>query len=331
MAKVKVFVPTYRRNDTLPRSIESLLKQTFTNWVCEVHNDEPGNNFPSKYIAALNDDRFTVINHENNLGPTLTFNLAFDNCSEEYVSLLEDDNWWEPAFLETMVGAMSSHSHVQVAWANMNFWQEEPGNKWVDMGKTIWPLVNGEVKLFHFPNFKQAITAIHSNGAMLVRNKDLQDLKTPENTRFDFAETIRERAYRHPLLLINKPLANFSLTINTSRGRNVKGMYEHQLLLIDSFFTCVKPNDAYARQLWDDARQSNLHTYLKFIYTGLICKESRKLLAYASAKEWLFFFLYNIKHPSIFSGCIKAKKTYSELWDYLLFNTKKRVIENRDN
>src|ERR1700739_258820 len=40
-AQVRVFVPTYRRPKLLPRALDSLLAQTFTEWECEVHNDDP--------------------------------------------------------------------------------------------------------------------------------------------------------------------------------------------------------------------------------------------------------------------------------------------------
>jgi len=330
MATVKVFMPTYRRNNTLVRSIDSLLKQTFTNWICEVHNDDPTDEFPESYIAGLNDTRFSIINHPVNLGPVKTFNMAFDSCSETYITLLEDDNWWQPDFLEIMIDIMETHKNVQVAWANMHLWQEETGNNWVDTNKTIWPVVDEKITWFNFPHYRQAITALHSNGAMLIRNAGLHKLKTPENIRLDFIEPVRERAHKHPMLLVNKPLANFALTLKTNRQHTIEGIYEQSLLLIDSFFTCVEPNDEYARLLWADARQNKLRSYNRLLYAGLTCKSSRKLLRYATLKEWSIFILYNIKYPFILGRCRKAKKTYAELWDYLLTNTRNRVEETEN-
>jgi len=327
MVTVKVFIPTYRRNNTLVRSIDSLLKQTFTNWICEVHNDDPEDEYPESYIAGLDDTRFSIINHPVNLGPVQTFNLAFNHCNESYVTILEDDNWWQPYFLETMVDVMETHENVQVAWSNMYLWQEEADNNWIDTNKTIWPIIAEKITWFTFPHYRQAFTAIHSNGAMLVRNKQLIKLKTPENIRFDFSEAIRERAYQHPLLLVNKPLANFALTLKTNREHIMEGMHEQSLLLIDSFFTCIEPNDEYAKLLWADAREKKLRSYNRLLYTGITCKSSRKLLKYATLKEWSIFILYNIKYPFILGRCLNAKKTYAELWAYLLTNTRMRVQE----
>lgn len=326
-AQIKVFLPTYRRNFTLKRSIDSLLKQTFVDWRCEVHNDDPNDPFPTQYVSELNDTRFSVIDHKTNLGPVNTFNLAFDKCDETYVTLLEDDNWWEPQFLETMFILLEKRKDVNTAWANMHLWQEEPGNHWVDTQKTIWPQSIDEITSFSFPQPVQVASALHSNGAMLIRNVNLKSLKTPENIRFDLVEPIRERAFTHPLLLVNKPLANFAHTINSSRKADITSYYENSILLVDSFFTCIQPNDAYIQILWTDAREKKLRSYLNLLYIGLTGSASRKLLKHATLKEWAVFLLYNIKYPSIYNRCKNAKKTHADVWEYLLKNTSQRIAE----
>ena len=48
MAKVRVYLLTYRRNHLLPRALKSLLAQSFTDWVCELHNDDPADLFPAR-------------------------------------------------------------------------------------------------------------------------------------------------------------------------------------------------------------------------------------------------------------------------------------------
>src|SRR5687768_20382 len=95
-ADVRVYLFTYRRNHLLPRALDSLLAQTHRGWVCELHNDDPNDPFPGELVARINDPRITYVRHETNLGPTRTFNHAFRPVAEPFVSLLEDDNWWEP-------------------------------------------------------------------------------------------------------------------------------------------------------------------------------------------------------------------------------------------
>ena len=84
-ARVRVFLATYRRNALLERALASLRAQTAQDWICEVHNDCPGNTYPAEYIDSLNDPRFVIIDHAENLGPVVSFNLAFAGCSEAEV------------------------------------------------------------------------------------------------------------------------------------------------------------------------------------------------------------------------------------------------------
>ncbi|MES2113088.1 MAG: glycosyltransferase [Bacteroidota bacterium] len=98
MATVKVFIPTYRRHALLKRSIRSLQAQIFKDWVAEIHNDDPEDEFPSAFINSIGDSRFTVNNHRYNLGAVASFNLMYKPTDATYVCLLEDDNWWEESW-----------------------------------------------------------------------------------------------------------------------------------------------------------------------------------------------------------------------------------------
>src|SRR6266404_5854354 len=71
---VRVFVPTCRREHLLRRALTSLRAQTFQNWVCEVHNDDPGDDAPGSIVAALAAPRITLSQHQRNLGGTESFN-----------------------------------------------------------------------------------------------------------------------------------------------------------------------------------------------------------------------------------------------------------------
>ena len=104
MTIVRVFVPTYGRPQLLRRALASLCAQTLAEWVAEVHNDLPGDPTPAQIVAEVADPRITLVEHRENLGGTATFNLFFRPSSEPYYSILEDDNWWEPEFLERMLG-----------------------------------------------------------------------------------------------------------------------------------------------------------------------------------------------------------------------------------
>ena len=137
--QVKVFVPTYRRRRLLPRALNSLRAQTFADWVCEVHNDDPTDTFPKELVKDLGDPRIKLHNHEHNLGAIATFNLFYRPTREPFYSLLEDDNWWLPEFLGTMIRAMDSHPNVTMAWCNQRVSEELADGSWRDTGHLVNP------------------------------------------------------------------------------------------------------------------------------------------------------------------------------------------------
>ncbi len=127
---VRVFVPTYRRPHLLPRALKSLRAQTFSDWICEVHNDDSTNTFPKELVKDLGDPRIRLHDHERNLGAIATFNLFYRPTREPFYSLLEDDNWWLPEFLETMIRAMNSYPNITMACCNQRVWEEMPDGSW---------------------------------------------------------------------------------------------------------------------------------------------------------------------------------------------------------
>jgi glycosyltransferase involved in cell wall biosynthesis len=328
LATVKVFLPTYNRSFTLKRSVASLLAQTFNDWECEVHNDSPADPFPEQYIRSLNDNRFKFILHSENLGGVATFNLMFDKTDCKYICLLEDDNWWEPEFLSTMTKQMDLHANCSIGYANYMVWKEEPNNSWKKVESTE-AVLDGLVSLVPFSGEINAIGYNHSNCSFIVRNQDqLDGYKVPSNIRLDFIEHIHERAFKFPLLHVNRKLANFGVTIRSNRKSDRVGWYEHQLLLTDSFFTNFNITDKQINYLWNDARQYNVKAYFHLLYAGILYKSSRAILKMATINDWVYFIAYNLKHPTLISRCIYAKKTHKQLWDFLILNTAQRARES---
>jgi len=322
MSRIKVFLATYKRPGGLRRAIKSLQAQTFKDWFCEVHNDDPNDLSIEDYLNQLNDNRFEYFHHHKNLGPVNTFNLMYVPTTAEYVSLLEDDNWWEPTFLEEMTNILDKNPSTEMAWANMYLWKEKDNEECDFLDQTIWPRSIGEnIEKFEFGHYKQSYQALHSNGAMLIRNVNLQKYLLPSDIRFDFVEPFRERAFKSPIILNHKPLANFNFTRTTNRNTNIDGLHEHYIILMSSFFERIPPGRKIANDIWNELRDAKVRSTNKLIYAGLIFKNCRFLLHNASFNDWLFFVAYNIKHPLVFIKSSTFKYRKKHLWRYLLNTT----------
>ena len=91
---------TYNREALVPRAIESILRQTFTDFEFIIVDN--GSSDRSGVIAgeyAVKDSRIKVIRRERgNIGSGR--NAGLDAAKGEYITFIDDDDWTEPDFLE---------------------------------------------------------------------------------------------------------------------------------------------------------------------------------------------------------------------------------------
>lgn len=332
MATCRVYLLTYRRHNLLPRALDSLLSQDMHDWICEVHNDDPMDPFPEKLLSEVNDPRLTVVNHAENLGPTRTFNLVFKQVPEPFICLLEDDNWWEPHFLSTMIQNLNNFPEVQVAWANMRLWQENKDGTWLDTRKNIWDCSpEQKSQLFNWGQEQQIMGALHSNGTMVIRSQATERFIIPAETPSSAVEHVRERAFPFPILLVPKVCANFAITQNTSRSKSRVSWAQVQTLLIASFFKHSRMEKERIKQFWLERRVKTARSTNGLFFAALLRSECRNLLLHANLSDWLFFFASSIRRPHIVFKSLQSIKAYPELWDFLDRHTADRAKEARDS
>ncbi|MGR9172698.1 glycosyltransferase family A protein [Hyphomicrobiales bacterium] len=98
---VHVRTPTYRRPAMLRRCLQSLIDQTWSNWICDVYDDDPGASGRG-VCNAFNDPR---IRYNHNV-PQNFASKNIDSCftarnplGAEFFFVLEDDNYVFPDFV----------------------------------------------------------------------------------------------------------------------------------------------------------------------------------------------------------------------------------------
>ena len=289
--------------------------QTFTDWVCELHNDDPADEAPRQLVKELADPRITLFEHSNNLGPVATFNLAYaGTCPEPYFSILEDDNWWEPTFLAEAHQALSLHAESELAWSNLRFWREASDGSWSDTGRLLWPVSNEPAVPIQTPQLIQFDGPLHSNGAMLSRTSAAADgrLQTAANLPFSMMENTRERYYRSPVLFIPRPLVNFALTQGTARAGILTEWVAEQTILGGAFLLHIPLTSKQARCLWLSRRTSQPRA-TSLLFFAAVSSRRFGLLAYATPGDWLTFLAGLVRHPRIAASALRARGSRTEL------------------
>jgi hypothetical protein len=343
MTTVRVYLCTYRRNHLLPRAVDSLLTQTLRDWVCELHNDDPADPFPGELVRRVADPRITLVNHEVNYGPTRSFNGFFKPSRETYFSILEDDNWWEPEFLRTMVSIMDAHPEILLGWANMRRWIEQADGNWTDTGSDIWdhPHDSGP-ELFYWPQpehwrstgpgtsqtgrWAEVLGAFHSQGAMLARSGEY--IPVPADINSAAMEFFRERTFRFPILFVRQRLANFAVTITSSRPQLRASWTQTLALLAGSFAEVVPMKPQTMDQLWRRAWGcGKTKSTAALIMAGFAFPGARKLLRHARLRDWLFSLAYYAKHPVELAQTVRLLHGSDEQREFLLKHTRDRLWE----
>ena len=116
---VEIRIPTYKRPALLRRALNSVLEQSYSDWLAIVFDDSPGQE-GQPVVQSLNDPRLIYQPNDKNLGGSANIDQAFYSGSyiegSEFATILEDDNWWYPEFLQKNIEALPlSRSELAVS------------------------------------------------------------------------------------------------------------------------------------------------------------------------------------------------------------------------
>ena len=107
---ISVLMLTYNRESLVPRSIESILNQTYHDFEFIIVDN--GSTDRSGWIAdtyAARDARIRVIHRERgNIGAGR--NTALDAAGGEYIAFIDDDDWAEPDFLAFLLELLTEQN-----------------------------------------------------------------------------------------------------------------------------------------------------------------------------------------------------------------------------
>lgn len=105
MPKLSIIVPVYKAEAVLPKCVDSVFAQTYSDWELLLIDDgspDGSGKLCDAYAAA--DPRVKVL-HKDNGGVSSARNLGMERASGEYILFLDSDDWADPAFCETLLTA----------------------------------------------------------------------------------------------------------------------------------------------------------------------------------------------------------------------------------
>ena len=122
---VSIGLPTYNRDSLLREALNSLLKQTYTNFeliISDNASTDSTEEICKKY--ANKDSRIKYIRQKKNIGPINNFNFVFKEAKGDYFMWAPDDDLWEPEFIQELMEIHKRNEEVAVtfcAYDNITF------------------------------------------------------------------------------------------------------------------------------------------------------------------------------------------------------------------
>lgn len=105
---ISIIIPVYNVEAWLPRAVESIQNQTFSDWELYLVDDgSPDNSGALCDTFAASDERIRVI-HQQNAGAARARNAAIAKAQGDYLYFMDGDDWCEPTMLADMHAAATA-------------------------------------------------------------------------------------------------------------------------------------------------------------------------------------------------------------------------------
>lgn len=185
---------TYKRQDYLRKTLQSIQLQNFSDFEVIVSDNDPEQSGRS-IVEGFNDNRFHYSPNEKDLGMKKSFNRSLERSMGEYIVMIADDDPVYPDMLETLIALNKMHPGYGMYLGGCNWYCTTPliaslyslkvgmnsclANSPVD---TITAYTSGDF-LKNFFNFKIFPSYLWSTGMVkreiLVKKGGVPDYNTP--------------------------------------------------------------------------------------------------------------------------------------------------------
>lgn len=166
---VSIIMPSWNTGRFIAESIDSVLKQTYTNWELLIVDDCSTDN-TDEIITSYKDSRIKYFKNEHNSGAAFTRNKAMREAQGEWIAFLDSDDLWKPEKLEKQINFMKENGYV---FSYHDFEKIDEESKPLNVYVT-GPEVVTKKEMYNY-GYPGCLTFMYSTRAMgLVQIKDIK-------------------------------------------------------------------------------------------------------------------------------------------------------------
>ena len=264
MTRFSVIMPLYNKAPYVRKAVESVVRQTCSDWKLIVV-DDGSTDGGGDIVTAIADPRIRLVRQENagvgaarNRGVALSGEAAFRS---PYICFLDADDWWEPTFLEEMAALIERHPDAGIY--GTSYWIVKNGRKRLAPIGVEEGFAEGEINYCQV--YARTLCMPLTSITVCIPRRVFD-----ETGGFPLGITLGEDfllwlriALTHKTVLLNKPLANYNQDVDVAhRGtHHLHPPERHMLWQLGEYETLEKNSPAY-KQLIDNLRTYSLMNYL---------------------------------------------------------------------
>lgn len=238
MPKVSVVIPAYNAMTYLPETLESVLKQTFTDFEVLIVNDGSSDRIVS-WVSEIIDPRVKLISQENQ-GLSGARNTGIDHAQGKYIAFLDADDLWEPTKLEKQVCCFQENPDAGVVYT----WSLLVNEHGKPTGRIFASQIEGQV-------WRQLLVEMDviSNGSSAVVRRDCFEAVGVFDRNLAAAADLDmwlRIAAKYPFAVVKEPLTLYRQH-STSMSKNRQRMFQDLQKVIEKAFQSASLEMLYLR------------------------------------------------------------------------------------
>lgn len=226
MTKVSVIIPAYNAMSYLPQTVESVLKQSFTDFEVIIVNDGSSDGI-EQWVDTITDNRVRLISQKNQ-GTATARNTGIADAKGAYIAFLDSDDLWEVSNLEKQVYCLDNNPDVGLVYV----WVKSIDAEGNDLGQ-----IHGNNSCGYVWEKMLQENIIRSGSASMVRRDCFeksgvfdQNIKLSE----DWEMWIRI-AKNYSFAVIKEPLVSYRFHANNKSKSRIKIVKDLRQVIEKSF------------------------------------------------------------------------------------------------
>src|SRR5690554_195692 len=225
---VHIRTPTYKRPAALKRTLQSMIDQTWENWVCDVYDDDPAQSGRA-VCEAMGDPRIRYTHNRAQLFASRNIDSCFtaeNPHRADYFCVVEDDNFIMPTFCAENI-ALCRTQGVEIVLRNQLVEHASATDRAHLSEKGVLDdlFVEG---LYEAPHFRMSllIGIGVSNGGLFWSRNTRSQLEIQYPCTATLQEYLRTFAIAEPVYVAMAPLAVWAENAEqTTRNAELKSSY----------------------------------------------------------------------------------------------------------